>query len=201
MKLTGRFEIGFIALVCVLAVGCGDDDGTPDGGVAGAAAGSGGAAGTAGGAAGTAAGTGGRGPTAGLGPTAGTGMMVQCTEPAPTTPVVCGGQTCTAPSFGMNMCVIPCCATVGGAQVCGAKSTNPMFTGACEPPALPDPSCPPVDAMGMQLQGCCNVAQGKCGIISTVRPGCITQSTLIMLPATPLSCDGSGDGGSEDAGI
>jgi hypothetical protein len=41
---------------------------------------------------------------------------------------------------------------------------------------------------------------GKCGIVSTVRPGCITTSTLIMLPATPMTCDGS-DSGAADAGL
>jgi hypothetical protein len=45
------------------------------------------------------------------------------------------------------------------------------------------------------------VAQGKCGIISSVRPGCITMSTLVMLPDPPLACDGSSDGGTEDAGL
>jgi hypothetical protein len=199
MEISRRFEIRtlVIALACVGAIACGDDDGTPDGGIGGSAAVSGGGAGTAGGT----AGTGGRGPTAGGGPTAGTMMMAMCSEPAPTAPVVCGGQTCMAPTFMMNQCVYPCCATVGGAQVCGAKSTNPMFATQCEPPAAADPACAPVMAMGMTFQGCCNVAQNKCGIISTVRPGCITQSTLIMLPDPPLACDGSGDGGAADAGL
>lgn len=128
-------------------------------------------------------------------------MMAMCSEPAPSAPVVCGGQTCQAPSFMNNMCVYACCAQVGGAQVCGAKSTNPMFATECVPPATPDPSCPDADAMGMTLKGCCNAAQGKCGIISSVRPGCITQSMLIMLPDPPQSCTGSDDAGTPDAGL
>jgi hypothetical protein len=125
-----------------------------------------------------------------------------CSEPAPTAPVVCGGQTCAAPTgFAMNPCVVPCCVDMGGVQACGAKSTAAMYPAACTLPAAPDPSCPAVESMGMMFNGCCNVAEGKCGIVSTVRPGCITQSMLIMLPDPPLTCDGSSDGGVDDAGL
>jgi hypothetical protein len=189
-----------IVLACLGFVACGDDEGG-DAGVAGSAAGSSGAAGAAG-ASGAAAGMSGGG--AGRGTTAGTGMQpVMCSKPAPTAPVVCGGVTCPTPAgYQMNMCVYACCATVNGAQVCGAESANPMFATGCEPPAVVDPTCPDVDNMGTPLKGCCNVAMGKCGIVSTVRPGCITSSQLIMLPENPLSCDGSGDGGvPDDAGL
>ena len=128
-------------------------------------------------------------------------MMAMCSEPPPSSPVVCGGQTCPTPMYMMNNCVIPCCAKLGGADVCGAKSTNPMLATACEPPATPDPACPDADGMGTPLKGCCNAAMGKCGIISTVRPGCITSSMLIMLPDPPKACSASDDAGVADAGI
>ncbi|HET6331586.1 MAG TPA: hypothetical protein VFG30_00140 [Polyangiales bacterium] len=194
---TWRTRSLFLAVACCTGFACGDDD-VGDAGTAGAAAVSG-SSGSSGGAGG--AGAGGRTGTAGRG-TAGTTVMAMCSEPAPTAPVVCGGQTCAAPTgYMMNMCVYACCATVNGAQVCGAKSTNPMYATACEPPTTRDPSCPAVMSQGTALEGCCNVAQGKCGIISTVRPGCVTMSTLVMLPNPPLTCDGSSDGGGADAGL
>jgi hypothetical protein len=196
---TWRTRSLFLALACCSGLACGDDDEGPDSGAAGTAAiggsGSGGSSGRSG--SGGASGGG-----AGRGPTAGTTMAAMCSEPAPTAPVVCGGQTCGMPTgYMMNTCVYPCCAAVGSAQVCGAKSTNPMYPTGCEPPATADPSCPAVMSQGMPFQGCCNIAQGKCGIISSVRPGCVTMSTLITLPNPLLACDGSGDGGAQDAGL
>lgn len=129
-------------------------------------------------------------------------MAAMCSEPPPTGPVVCGGETCPTPMYMMNNCIVPCCAMQGGKPVCGAKSTNPMLSTMCEPAAVPDPSCPDFDNMGTPLKGCCNAAKGQCGIISTVRPGCITSSMLIMLPDPPKACTGSGDdAGVADAGI
>jgi len=204
-KSTYTIRALLIAIACSCAVACGDDEDTSDAG------GDDGGAGTSG-RGGSSAGTGGRGGrggsgaagrgTAGRGPTGGTGMMmVQCTEPAPTQPVVCGGQTCQAPTYEGNTCVVACCATVGGAEVCGAKSTNPMYTTQCEPPAVADPACPDVESQNGPLEGCCNAAQGVCGIISTLRPGCITMSTLIELPEDPQACSGTpDDAGAEDAG-
>jgi hypothetical protein len=195
---TWRTRSLLLALACCSGFACGDDDET-DAGAAGSAAIGGssgsGASGQSGGGGASGRGMAGRGPTAGT-------TMLACSEPAPTAPVVCGGQTCAMPTgYMMNTCVYSCCATVGGAQVCGAKSTNPMYPTACEPPATPDPSCPAAMSQGTTLAGCCNVAQGKCGIISSVRPGCITTSTLIMLPDPPLACDGSSDAGAADAGL
>jgi hypothetical protein len=196
--MTWRARSVFIALACCTGFACGDDD-DGDAGAAGAAA-IGGSGGTGGAAGASMAGRAGGAGAAGRG-TAGTMMAAMCSEPAPTAPVVCGGQTCAAPTgYMMNMCVYACCATVGGAQVCGAKSTNPMYATGCEPPVTADPACPDLMAQGTSLKGCCNVAQGKCGIISTVRPGCITMSSLVMLPNPLLSCDGSADGGAADAG-
>ena len=131
-------------------------------------------------------------------------MMVTCAEPAPTQPVVCGGQTCAAPTGYMNQCIVPCCITENGAESCGAKSTNPMYLQTeCQPAATTaDPNCPAVEGNGMMFDGCCNAAQGKCGIISTVRPGCITTSMAVMLPNPLLSCSAGGDdGGTDDAGL
>jgi hypothetical protein len=105
--------------------------------------------------------------------------------------------------FMNNQCIVPCCVMHNGAEMCGAKSTNPMYPTECSLPAVADPSCQDVEAMGMTFEGCCNPMQGKCGIISTVRPGCITSSQLIMLPDPPASCSaGAGDdAGTEDAGL
>jgi hypothetical protein len=195
---TWRTRSLFLALACCSGFACGDDDEADSG--AGGSAAIGGSSGSGGIGPSGSGGASGRG-AAGRGATAGTMMTAMCSEPAPTAPVVCGGQTCATPTgYMMNTCVYACCATVGSAQVCGAKSTNPMYATGCEPPATADPSCPAAMSQGTALQGCCNAALGKCGIISTVRPGCITTSTLIMLPDPPLACDGSSDGGAADAG-
>jgi hypothetical protein len=117
--------------------------------------------------------------------------MITCSEPAPTAPVKCGGETCTAPAdFAMNMCVVPCCVTVGGKEQCAAKSTAMGLTTECVLPAKPDTSCPNVEAGmgGTPLVGCCNVEQKKCGIVSTLRPGCITESMLVTLPSPLQDC-------------
>ncbi|HKU38113.1 MAG TPA: hypothetical protein VJR89_08200 [Polyangiales bacterium] len=203
-----------IALACAAVSGCGDDDeDITDAGKDGAAAesGSGGKSGSGGSTAGRGgtggrggAGAGGRSGNGGSGATGGTGgMTAMCMEAPPTQPVVCGGQTCTTPTdYPMNQCIVPCCATKNGAQVCGAKSTNPQYPTGCEPPTVEDTSCPPFDAMGMQLKACCNAAMGKCGIISTLRPGCITTSSVIMLPDPPQACSAGGDdAGAGDAGL
>jgi hypothetical protein len=197
----------FIAIACACAIACGDDDDEPtdagnDSEVSEGGRGGRGGSGTGAGGRGGRGGTAGQG-TAGRGPTGGTGMMMtQCTEPAPTQPVVCGGQTCEAPTYQGNQCVIACCATVAGAEVCGAKSTNPMYTTGCEPPVSADPDCPDLEGQGNPLEGCCNTAQGVCGIISTLRPGCITMSSLITLPDPLQACGStSDDAGTDDAGL
>jgi hypothetical protein len=125
-------------------------------------------------------------------------MMLTCTEPAPTEPVTCGGEPCAAPTeFAMNPCVVPCCVTQGGKERCASKSTAMGVSTDCSLNATPDPACPDADSMGTKFVGCCNAAQGKCGIISTLRPGCITQSMLITLPDPPQACTAS----AEDAGV
>jgi hypothetical protein len=107
----------------------------------------------------------------------------------------------------LNSCVVPCCVDVGGAAVCGAKSTSATYPADCTLPAVPDPSCPtvsaPIDAQGTlrMFEGCCNAAQGKCGVVGWTRPGCITSSTFVLLPDPPSSCGSSLDAGAaEDAG-
>jgi hypothetical protein len=108
-----------------------------------------------------------------------------------------------APTFENNPCVVPCCVQQNGAEVCGAKSTNPMFPAECSVPATPDSNCPDLDGMGMPFKGCCNAAMGKCGFISTARPGCILQSMVVTLPDPLMSCTpgGGDDAGTEDAGL
>jgi hypothetical protein len=101
-----------------------------------------------------------------------------CTEELPTEAVKCGGETCATPEFPSNPCVVPCCMEINGQSKCGAKSTSNMFPAACTLLAVPDSSCSAVDDM----QGCCNYTLGKCGIISSARPGCITQSSFVQIP-------------------
>jgi hypothetical protein len=136
-------------------------------------------------------------------------FSVECGEPAPTEPVVCGGVTCEDPAsaggFGMTSCVYACCASSGGTEVCGAKDTTVGNEVACQPPPEPDPRCPDYEyapettqaaggdsgaAPGMTttLPGCCTPTN-QCGVISSMRPLCITQSLIIDLPETPRACD------------
>jgi hypothetical protein len=210
------FSIGaLLGLACISA--CGDDDSastTPDGGSMKPTGASGGAPGTSG--RGGTGGSGGKAAKAGTGgsATGGVGgstptdpgatdpmmmMGLTCTEPAPTDPVTCGGQTCEAPSeFAMNPCVVPCCIKQGGQERCASKSTAMGFSTECSLLATPDPTCPDVDSNGMPLRGCCNAVQHKCGIVSTLRPGCITESSLVTLPSPLQSC---GTTSGDDAGV
>jgi len=93
---------------------------------------------------------------------------------------------------GMDTCQRPCCV----ADACGIKSTNSLLPSECAEPGVPDPSCPMVDFMGMELVGCCTA--NKCGIISQLRGGtCVTESPIVPLPDVPQAC---GEGGGDDAG-
>ncbi len=117
--------------------------------------------------------------------------------------MVCGGETCEVETsssfFGGTSCIVPCCASQDGAEVCGAKDTTVDDEVACQPPPEPDTRCPDyngggfgVDAggMGTALDGCCTL-DNQCGVISSMRPLCITSSQLIDLPETPQACDAS----------
>lgn len=195
--------------LCVMAA-CGDDDDSSDktttggtggaakGGTGGSKAGSGGAGGAKAGTGGSKAGSGGSGGT-----TAPGGFM--CLEDPPKDPVKCGGATCEAPNFGMNTCIVPCCVQEGGKEMCGSKSTAMGLTTECTLPAKVDPDCPQGidDGNGGTLMGCCNASQKKCGIISTLRPGCVTSSMLVTLPNPLQDCtppmEGA-DAGAPDAG-
>jgi hypothetical protein len=44
------------------------------------------------------------------------------------------------------------------------------------------------DAGTTTVKGCCN-PDNQCGIVSTIRPLCVTKSSLITLPATPKACN------------
>ena len=207
------------SLVLLLAItACGDDDSSetdagPSAGKAGGSAGKGGSGGKggAGGRAGTSSTTAGTtAMTAGVGG----GLMAMCTEDPPKDPVKCGDETCTAPmEFAMNMCVVPCCVKVNGKDRCASKSTAAMLSTECSLPAVPDSQCPDVaggmgmgmmGGGGMSFKGCCNAQKKKCGIISTLRPGCITESMLITLPNPLQDCtppaESSDDAGVSDAG-
>jgi hypothetical protein len=155
-------------------------------------------------------------------------MMLMCTEAPPTGPVTCGGQTCMPPMFGMNPCIVPCCVSVNGHETCASKSTAMGFSTECTMPGTPDPSCPDLSAggglgglgaglgggmtttpadggmaaggMGMAFKGCCNAGTHTCGFISTLRPGCITQSSVVMVPNPPQACTGASEDGGTDAG-
>lgn len=134
-------------------------------------------------------------------------FSVECSETAPTDPVVCGGVTCEAPAsasvFGGTSCVYACCASSGGSEVCGAKDTTVDNEVACQPPPEPDSRCPDYAPEGDQaaggdggigagmtttLSGCCTPTN-QCGVISSIRPLCITKSQIIDLPETPQACD------------
>jgi hypothetical protein len=190
-----RSKVASMLLLSMLAVACSSSHKNPsdagaDAGSTTAAGGNGGMGGKGGSSGGTATGT------AGTAATVMPMMMITCTEMPPTTPVMCGGEVCTAAAFGMNTCIIPCCVMEGSKEVCASRSAAMGFSTECTVPAVADPQCPDVTSMAAPLKGCCNAAQHKCGIISTLRPGCITESTLVMLPANPQSCSaGSDDGG------
>jgi hypothetical protein len=177
-------------------LGCSDDNSLPDAGTVAGRGGVHGAAGRSG-----VAGNSGRDAS-------GTGGAPDptCTGPLPTQPVICGGQTCDAPAeiVENNVCVAPCCVDVAGVATCAAKSLSPDYPADCTLPAVPDPACPTLtatlDTTGPRtFTGCCNLAKGKCGIVSPTRPGCITESVLVTLP-DPLESCGSVDGSAEDAG-
>jgi hypothetical protein len=203
-----------LALSLCITAACGDDDEpseTPKGGEGGAAAkggtggtkaGSGGSGGNSAGTGGTKAGSGGAGGTGGA---AAPGSFM-CLEEPPTDPVKCGGETCTPPSFGMNTCIVPCCIQNAGKEVCGARSTAMGLTTECSPPVTVDQNCPQMidDGNAGTLMGCCNAAKKKCGIISTLRPSCVTESMLITLPNPLQDCTPDGntgaDAGAPDAG-
>jgi hypothetical protein len=186
-----------------LAAACGDDsDDSP------AEAGSGGQGGTGGKSAGGKGGGGGNGGredgTAGVGGKSGTGGVDgggepqnMCTEEPPTQAVKCGGETCVTPMFETNPCVVACCLEINGQSKCGAKSTSNMFPAACTLLADPDPACPAVENM----PGCCDHTLGKCGIVSSARPGCITQSAFVQIPNnTCAKSSDDNDAGEPDAG-
>jgi hypothetical protein len=194
-----------LVLACWSYGGCGDDKGPRDAGTAGAAAGRGGV-GAHGGAAAGRSGAGGAVDGGAAGSDCGCDQM--CSEPPPEQPVVCAGRTCAAPAELVlnNACVVPCCVDVADVATCGAKSTSVVYPAECTLLARSDPACPTVsasvDGSGTitMFEGCCNVTQGKCGIVSPVRPGCITQSVLFTLPDPLKSCDGGSVEGSADAG-
>jgi len=160
-----------------------------------------------------AGGTGGSegGTSAGTGGGAGSAlpvMRITCTETAPTTPVMCGGELCEAPVFSGNPCMIPCCIKQGDKEVCASKSTAMNFSTECVLPAVPDPQCPDIDALatnlalsmgigGGRFKGCCNAAERTCGGISGIRPGCITESLLVTLPDLQACGEASNDGGTD----
>ena len=227
----GKFLFGWLG-AAVVSVGlslaaCGDDDdsvksddnaATAEGGSA-AKSGNGGAgkAGATAGKSGSGAGRGGSGTpsgssgsSAGSAPTAPGGMTLTCEEEPGTDPVKCGGETCEPAAFGMNMCILACCVELNGKEQCGSKSTATGFTTACALPALEDAKCPALpDTQGGMLKGCCNVAQKKCGIVSTLRPGCITDSTYVTYPdpladctppSTPTTGNANGNNDDKDAG-
>ena len=139
-------------------------------------------------------------PAAGGGGTSSTpagGLTFTCTEEPPKEAVKCGGQDCTAPSeLSMNPCIIPCCVQQGGKEMCGSRSAADMLTTQCVLPAKPAPECPDVDSQNGPLEGCCNAEQKKCGVISTLRPGCVTESQFVM-----IGNQACGSSSAEDAGV
>jgi hypothetical protein len=211
-------------LSLVLLVGCGDDD--TESGEDEPKAGSGGSE-TDGGGGKETSGTGGTSEAQETGGTtetaidSGTGdgsepfqmPTANCSEEAPTEPVVCGGVTCEIedPTGGMmgmfgGSCLFPCCAEKDGADVCGAKDTTVDYEVSCQPPPEPDTRCPDYNptqtteapdgsttdagfATGMETMAGCCTPEGLCGVISSIRPLCITKSQYIDLPDPPQPCE------------
>jgi hypothetical protein len=183
-----------------IAAACGDDSdatvedaGPGDGGSgSGGKSGNGGKGGSAatsgsGGSGGSNAGAGGTGGGS-SGSSGGTAPAQECTEDPPASPFKCGDETCTVPEYPNNPCVVPCCIEVDGQAKCGAKSTSEQFAAVCALPVEPDSQCAAVPGAmgGDEMAGCCNYDEGKCGIISSARPGCITTSTFVEIP--DVSC-------------
>jgi hypothetical protein len=135
----------------------------------------------------------------------------ECAEAAPTSPIPCGATSCNVQStYLAASCLFACCATdKNGQQVCGVKDATKDTSEPCQAEPVADSRCPDVtysdtgagragssgsagaaggNAGGTVLKGCCN-PENKCGIISSLRPLCVTKSTLIDLPATPKACD------------
>lgn len=208
LEQVNRAGLLALMLVCGALVACGDD--TSD------AAGSGGtsSAGTTanpmsatGGVGGMGATTGGTSGASGAAGTAGgdAGFMIPmpvCTEPLPTVAITCGGTACEIPQplpiIG-DTCARPCCAMGMTGEVCGTKGTVEGSPSDCVAPPEPDSRCPNLDYMGTPLEGCCT-AENKCGIISTLRNMCVTESMIVTLPANPPNCDDPNidlDGGTE----
>jgi hypothetical protein len=200
-------RIASIVLLSLFAAACNGGDKQPAQSDAGTDAGSKASGGKGGAGAGGKGGSSG-GTTGTAGDLGTSTMMITCTEPVPTTPVLCGGEVCQAPAaFVGNPCIIPCCVMHGGNEVCAAKSTAVAFSTECVMPAVADPQCPDVNAAATPLgvamgigggvfTGCCNAGQHKCGGISGVRPGCITESMLVTIPPDPPACgEASDDGG------
>jgi hypothetical protein len=215
--------IGAITLAAVCLSGCGgDDDDSTDTSTGGKSASTG-----SGGTSDTTTGSGGSRSTAG---SAGipdwrslfdaAALTEDCSEPASTAAVVCGGTTCTALSATMAFtapCIKLCCANKDGAEVCGAKDTTKDAPEPCQTAPVADSRCKDYtyemddgtgpragstgsagsassdggqrssDAGTGTVKGCCN-PDNKCGIVSTMRPLCVTKSSLIDLPATPPAC-------------
>lgn len=193
-----------VAITSLVACGGDDEEGGGAGGAGGMTGGSGGTSGTTGGDGGTTGGaggaTGGMGGSGGMGGAGGMGMLPECTEDLPTTPLSCGGAECPMPMpfMGIDTCSRPCCLMVNGAETCGAKNANDVMPTDCAPLPVPDDRCPDYMAGGMMRDGCCT-ADNECGIVSTIVNMCVVSSPLVpTLPDPPIGCD---DGGGDDAGM
>lgn len=217
-RLVPRHVVLVVWGLTSITAACGDDSdnsagdaGPADGGAgkggkggsggSGGKGGSSGSTGTSG--SGGSAGRGGSGGSGGGNTTGGTGGSApasECTEEPPTTPFKCGEQTCEVPEYPNNPCIVPCCIEVDGQPKCGAKSTSEQFPAACALPVEPDSQCPAVPGAmgGDEMAGCCNYELGKCGIISSARPGCITESTFVEIPDQACSRPDDDDAGVDE---
>ena len=174
---------------CLIALAaCGSDD-SEDGGNAGSG-GAGGESGSSGasgaGEGGTSGGgSGGTGGTAGGG-TGGTGGMMA-------EPVVCGGETCGAPS---NARLRACC--VAETNECGEMVPGGIF-GPCAVPVEPHPDCESAMLGTFVIPSCCS-ADSRCGIAAMrlFDEPCTSIEDIIALAADAGA--GEGDGGAADGG-
>lgn len=114
-------------------------------------------------------------------------------------PVPCGTNTCQPLGGGIAAMIpglgaalpMPCCldAAMG---TCGTM----MAGGACMPPPVSDPRCPPLNFAGMQVASCCTPS-GVCGAnASQLGFGCVDPGMFTGMPG--MACDGSDDAGVDD---
>jgi hypothetical protein len=163
-------------LIALAACGSDDKDETP-------AAGTGGAGGESGSSGASGAGEGGTsgGGSGGTGGTGGTGGMMA-------EPVVCGGETCGAPSSATRRA---CC--IEATQTCGENFAG---FGECAEPVESHPECESAMIRSFMVPSCCT-PEGRCGLSAPMFGfDCMSnEDTLALGPDGGVADGGTADGG------